>query len=271
MRATSIILLLFILSCKPSEVKDELFTHEARDSSFTNTLQMIADARKTVSDSLLKDPALRIAYGELIIKYDTLLAQAIRSENEQPKLIAIKNKFIILQRDNKELLSKLKQEKNDLTESIGLKKMVSESLRAEKIYSKSVVFQRNVAQSKLDAASKLKVADVKIQAYYFPRMLGIGKKNKTETFEAKKTKQIEVTFVPVENALTSIGNYVIVTTLKQARGSKGLQHTTIYSAPGFEGRDTVRFDEPTEWQVGKHMIDISVNNMVIHTDSITLK
>ncbi len=125
----AVILSILFLSCG---VKDEMFVNEAErpltkgDSFFANTIKAISIAKLEAFKQFHTDTAMKAAYTTLIVKYDTLLAQANRNETNKLELTITRNNLKLVQAENKALLTRLVKSENEKSDA-------EENLRQEKI------------------------------------------------------------------------------------------------------------------------------------------
>ncbi len=256
-----IIFLLFILSaCAQREAEvgcEEKVQAQAKDDSiFLNTVKAIAHEQAIVKELASKDTSL--AYKILLVKYDTLLAQANRLQNDRLELVAVKNNFTNLKKETDELLKKI--------ESLNNKNiLIAESLAIQKDVNRRVTIERDKANSQIAEAGKLKIDQVTVIAF---------NKKDEETAKASRVKRVEVQFVLPENKLFTPKTFYVKAVIKGIKGintPKGVEDSIQVTYNGSKQENTIPFNQKIEWNPEAHIVQVLVGKEIMNTVVLTLR
>lgn len=220
------------------------------------------DLKKAIS---LRDTTIIKDKARLLDLIDTLQSNLKSAHLDQLKLIEIEHKFKIAQVSNKQLIARIDilnrtiENLNDSNIDIS-DKLKNTSISLNKAKAENDSYKRSI---------KLAVASVKIKAYGYTHTF-LKKPKLIETELAKATKFIEVTFVIVANERLARTTYPLNISIRTL-GNKGISKEYLAFFNGEEISTSVKFEDPNEFQIGYHHVDITLKNESLFSGTILLK
>ncbi len=260
-------IILFMVSCKEQQqIKEEIFISNTDTALSKQVLGSLDSLKLLLVKTHIKDRLLQQENDKLIIQIDSLQKKVIGLQLDKMDLIIIQKKFNKLKQVNKVFIDKIISLKNTIEELRDSNTVAANDLALQKQYNNKIYKDKVTLQKTVDAASKLKIAGVKVLSYG-SNLLG----REIEVEKANRVKRISVSFITPENKIYKQKKYNIVVTLHGVSKYKDSKDSITVNYAGTEHKYFISFNRTEEFHTGHHNIEITNETDTLYTGSVNFK
>ena len=242
-----------------------------KDTTLSNNILIEMDSiQANLIRTKVDNVELRSERDSDIIYIRTLQTQVKELQNDKVELIIVQSNLLKFKTKSKVLLNKIEVLNQLLQYSRDSNEEVNKKLETEKAYGKQVTHERNLAQSKVDAASKLTVAGVTVKSYGTKKPL-FGHKYQIENDKASEVNQVIISFILPQNKLFIPKSFNIKAVIHGNNQEKGVTESITVTYNGTEQEHSIPFNQVKEWRAVEHRVELFNDTELLWTGKLILK
>lgn len=235
---------------------------------------LVSDTTPIVYESLMdkigqlkaKVNLLGIERAVLYLQIDSLQNDVINNQGNSMKLAIINKRVDLFISKNHYLIDKIDElnAKNKELKDCTISKQ--SQLVAEKTISRQL---RKVINDKKEES--ITIVGLNAKAFGKTKKTLFKKASLIETKTAKLVEYVDVLFYIPANERVKKQTYSTTATINGAKGARGISKSLLIDFEGKEISCKITFDDPTEWQVGGHKIDIIIDGKILNSMILNLE